>query len=104
MIAALGSTQQQPTGDRLLLTRSELLDCFAVLLGGRTAEELVFGEISTGTQSDLQRMQEILSAHPTILDELASLLSRKEKVMGEKLRRMIGKDLVQEPSAEPQAT
>jgi cell division protease FtsH len=54
-IAALGYTQQQPTEDRYLMTRSELLDRMAVLLGGRVAEELVFGEISTGAQNDLQR-------------------------------------------------
>ena len=54
-IAALGYTQQQPTEDRYLMTRSELLDRMAVLLGGRVAEELIFGEISTGAQNDLQR-------------------------------------------------
>ncbi len=54
-IAALGYTQQQPTEDRYLLTRPELLDRLAVLLGGRVAEELVFGEVSTGAQNDLQR-------------------------------------------------
>ncbi|MGE5188450.1 MAG: ATP-dependent zinc metalloprotease FtsH [Gemmatimonadota bacterium] len=58
-IAALGYTQQQPVEDRYLLTRSELLDRLAVLLGGRVAEELVFGEISTGAQNDLQRATEI---------------------------------------------
>ncbi len=58
-IAALGYTQQQPTEDRYLMTRSELLDRLAVLLGGRVAEEQVFGEISTGAQNDLQRATEI---------------------------------------------
>jgi cell division protease FtsH len=58
-IAALGYTQQQPTEDRYLLTRSELLDRLAVLVGGRVAEELVFGEISTGAQNDLQRATDI---------------------------------------------
>ncbi len=58
-IAALGYTQQQPTEDRYLMTRSELLDRLAVLLGGRVAEEQVFGEISTGAQSDLQRATDI---------------------------------------------
>jgi cell division protease FtsH len=58
-IAALGYTQQQPTEDRYLMTRSELLDRLAVLLGGRVAEELVFEEISTGAQNDLQRATEI---------------------------------------------
>jgi cell division protease FtsH len=54
-IAALGYTQQQPTEDRYLMTKSELLDRMAVLLGGRVAEEVIFGEISTGAQNDLQR-------------------------------------------------
>jgi cell division protease FtsH len=58
-IAALGYTQQQPTEDRYLMTRSELLDRLAVLLGGRVAEELVFKEISTGAQNDLQRATDI---------------------------------------------
>ena len=58
-IAALGYTQQQPTEDRYLLTRAELLDRLAVLLGGRVAEEVIFGEISTGAQNDLQRATEI---------------------------------------------
>jgi cell division protease FtsH len=58
-IAALGYTQQQPTEDRYLMTRAELLDRLAVLLGGRVAEELVFKEISTGAQNDLQRATDI---------------------------------------------
>ncbi len=58
-IAALGYTQQQPIEDRYLMTRSELLDRLAVLLGGRVAEELVFDEISTGAQNDLQRATDI---------------------------------------------
>ena len=58
-VAALGYTQQQPIEDRYLMTKSELLDRMAVLLGGRVAEELVFGEISTGAQNDLQRATDI---------------------------------------------
>lgn len=54
-IAALGYTQQLPTEDRYLMTRSELEDRIAVLLGGRVAEEIVFQDISTGAQNDLQR-------------------------------------------------
>ena len=64
-IAALGYTQQQPTEDRYLLTRSELNDRLAVLLGGRVAEELVFNEISTGAQNDLQRASDIARAMVT---------------------------------------
>jgi cell division protease FtsH len=58
-IAALGYTQQLPTEDRYLMTRSELLDRLAVLVGGRVAEELVFGDTSTGAQNDLQRATDI---------------------------------------------
>ena len=58
-IAALGYTQQLPTEDRYLMTRSELLDRLAVLVGGRVAEELVFGDSSTGAQNDLQRATDI---------------------------------------------
>jgi cell division protease FtsH len=53
-IAALGYTQQLPTEDRYLLRKSELLDRIDVYLGGRVAEELVFGDVSTGAQNDLQ--------------------------------------------------
>ena len=58
-IAALGYTQQLPAEDRYLMTRSELLDRLAVLVGGRVAEELVFGDTSTGAQNDLQRATDI---------------------------------------------
>jgi cell division protease FtsH len=151
-IAALGYTQQQPTEDRYLMTRSELLDRLAVLLGGRVAEELVFNEISTGAQNDLQRasdiarsmvteygmsnlglvsyerprqpmflpesfssnknyseakaaqideevsrfveeahqrVRKILSERRNVLDDLARLISEKESVQGEELRKML---------------
>jgi cell division protease FtsH len=54
-IAALGYTLQLPIEDRYLLTRTELENRIAVLLGGRMAEELVFGEASTGAVDDLQK-------------------------------------------------
>ena len=54
-IGALGFTQQLPTEDRYLLKYGELLDRLDVLLGGRVAEQLVYGEVSTGAQNDLQR-------------------------------------------------
>jgi cell division protease FtsH len=58
-VAALGYTQQRPTEDRYLMTRAELLDRLDVLLGGRVAEELIFGDVSTGAQDDLQRATDI---------------------------------------------
>ena len=59
-IAALGYTQQLPTDDRYLMTREELLGKVDVLLGGRVAEETVFGEVSTGAHNDLQRATDIV--------------------------------------------
>jgi len=59
-IAALGYTQQQPTEDRYLMKRSELLDRIDVLLAGRVAEEIVYGDVSTGAQNDLSRATEIV--------------------------------------------
>jgi cell division protease FtsH len=157
-IGALGYTQQRPTEDRYLMTRSELLDRLAVLLGGRVAEELVFGEISTGAQNDLQRATDIarsmvaeygmsdllgpvtyehprqpmflpetytpaktysetratqideeisrvmdeahervrgiLSERRKVLDDLARLLSQKEMVQGEELRKMLAESAI----------
>jgi cell division protease FtsH len=61
-IAALGYTLQLPTEDRYLMTKSELLDRLAVLLGGRVAEEITFGEISTGAHNDLQRATDIATS------------------------------------------
>jgi cell division protease FtsH len=59
-IGALGFTQQLPTEDRYVMKRSELLDRLDVLLGGRVAEKLVFGEASTGAQDDLQRATDLV--------------------------------------------
>jgi cell division protease FtsH len=58
-VAALGYTQQLPTEDRYLLTKQELMDRIAVLLGGRVAEEIVFDEISTGAGNDLERVTDL---------------------------------------------
>jgi len=58
-IAALGYTLQRPTEDRYLMTRAELMDKLTRLLGGRAAEELVFGEVSTGAQDDLVKATNI---------------------------------------------
>jgi cell division protease FtsH len=164
-IAALGYTQQRPTEDRYLMTRPELLDRLAVLLGGRVAEELVFGEISTGAQNDLQRatdiarsmvteygmsdllgpvtydrprqpmflpesysptktysetratqideeissvmekaqerVRNILSERRNVLDDLARLLSQKEMVQGDELRKMLSESTTDMAAASP---
>ena len=64
-IGALGYTLQRPTADRYLLSKSELEDRISVLLGGRLAEDLVFGEVSTGAQNDLQRATDIATSMVT---------------------------------------
>ncbi|HEX2031643.1 MAG TPA: ATP-dependent zinc metalloprotease FtsH [Actinomycetota bacterium] len=56
---ALGYTLTLPTEDKFLVTRQELIDELAMLLGGRVAEEMVFGDITTGAQNDLERATKI---------------------------------------------
>jgi cell division protease FtsH len=58
-VAALGYTLRTPTEDRYLMTRSELEDKIAVLLGGRAAEELIYSEVSTGASDDLRKATDI---------------------------------------------
>ncbi len=58
-IGALGYTMQLPTEDRYLMTKTELEDRMAVMMGGRVAEEVIFGEISTGGQNDIFRATDI---------------------------------------------
>ncbi len=73
---ALGYTMQLPLEDRYLMTRTDLHSQLAVLLGGRSAEEIAFGEISTGAQNDLQRATDIARAMVTefgMSDELGAV-------------------------------
>jgi cell division protease FtsH len=58
-VGALGYTIQRPTEDRFLMTREELESKMAVLLGGRAAEEVVFGHLSTGAANDLAKVTDI---------------------------------------------
>ncbi len=58
-IGALGYTMQRPTDDRYLISRQELKDRMVVLLAGRAAEQVVFGEVSTGAADDLAKVTDI---------------------------------------------
>jgi len=58
-VAALGYTLQLPVAEKFLSTESELKDQLAILLGGRAAEELAFGDVSSGASNDLERASEI---------------------------------------------
>jgi cell division protease FtsH len=60
--AALGLTMTRPLEDRFLATEPELKDTLAYAMGGRVAEELVYGEISTGAQNDLEKATQIARA------------------------------------------
>jgi cell division protease FtsH len=105
-IGALGYTIQRPTEDRFLMTRQELENKMQVLLGGRAAEKIVFGEVSTGAADDLQKVTSIARAivmrygmdqklgnvvyeedHPSFLGETG--MSLKERNFSEETARQI---------------
>jgi cell division protease FtsH len=73
-LAALGYTMHRPEGDRYLVTQSELESRIQVLLAGTVAEEFIFGDISTGAQSDLERATDI--ARSMVMDFGMSRLGR----------------------------
>jgi cell division protease FtsH len=73
-LAALGYTLQRPDGDRYLLTQSELESRIQVLLAGTLTEEMVYADISTGAQNDLERATEI--ARSMVMDYGMSRLGR----------------------------
>ncbi len=73
-IAALGYTMQRPDGDRYLMTKSELESRMKVLLAGTLTEEMIFTDISTGAQNDLERCTEI--ARSMVMDYGMSRLGR----------------------------
>lgn len=75
-LAALGYTLQTPLEDRFLMTREELMDKICALLGGRVAEEITFGKISTGAQNDLERITNMAFAMVAVYgmsDELGNI-------------------------------
>jgi cell division protease FtsH len=81
-VAGLGYTIQRPTEERYLMTRAELENRMIVLLGGRAAEELVFGHFSTGAADDLQKVTAIARAMVTrygMHGELGHVVYEKER-------------------------
>ncbi len=66
-IGALGYTLQLPVEEKFLSTKNELLDQIAILLGGRVAEEIIYGDVSSGAQNDLERASQIARAMITQL-------------------------------------
>ncbi|HEB81444.1 MAG TPA: ATP-dependent metallopeptidase FtsH/Yme1/Tma family protein [Gammaproteobacteria bacterium] len=66
-VAALGYTLQLPVKEKFLTTENEYRDQLAILLGGRVAEEIIFGDVSSGAQNDLERASQIARAMVTQL-------------------------------------
>lgn len=92
--AALGYTLQLPTEDRYLITKTELLNRIAVLLGGRVAEKIVFSDVTTGAQNDLERAT-------AIAREMICEYGMSERLgpltLGKKHRQIfLGKDIVED--------
>jgi len=85
---ALGYTLNLPAEDRYLKTREELIQYMTVLLGGRAAEELVFGSMTTGAADDLKRVGEIAQAMVHDYGMGSALSSRKLGVDGDQLSDM----------------
>jgi cell division protease FtsH len=73
-LAALGYTMQRPEDDRYLMTQSELESRVQVLLGGTIAEEMIFEDVSTGAQNDLERASDI--ARSMVMDYGMSRMGR----------------------------
>ncbi len=81
-VGALGYTIQRPTEERYLMTRAELERRMMVLLGGRAAEEIIYGHFSTGAADDLQRVSQIARAIVTrygMDDDLGHVVYEKEQ-------------------------
>lgn len=81
-VGALGYTIQRPTEDRFLMTREELENKMAVLLGGRAAERIIFGHLSTGAADDLAKVTDIARAIVTrygMTDRLGHVALEKDR-------------------------
>jgi cell division protease FtsH len=81
-VGALGYTIQRPTEDRFLMTREELENKMVVLLGGRAAERIVFGHLSTGAADDLSKVTDIARAMVTrygMTDKIGHVALEKDR-------------------------
>ncbi len=96
-VGALGYTIQRPTEDRFLMTREELANKMAVLMGGRAAEILIFDEISTGAADDLEKATGI-ARHMVTRFGMTDLLGQMtydtepQGFLGESLYRPVGRE------------
>jgi cell division protease FtsH len=97
---ALGYTMTLPMEDKFLVTREEFIDELAMLLGGRVSEEIVFGDITTGAQNDLERATQIARQMVTEFG-MSDLLG--PLTLGQKQHEVfLGRDLSAQPDYSPQ--
>ncbi|MCX7831724.1 MAG: ATP-dependent zinc metalloprotease FtsH [Actinobacteria bacterium] len=97
---ALGYTLTLPTEDRYLVTKSELLDELAMMLAGRVAEEMVFGDVTTGASDDLERATKIARQMVT---EYGMSENLGPLTFGHKTGEVfLGRDLAREPNYSPE--
>ena len=108
-MAALGYTLQMPTEDRFLMDNTELRGQIATLLGGRSAEEIIFGSITTGAANDLQRATDLAERMVTtygmskVLGPLAYEKGQQNNFLGDGMmnpRRMVSDDTAKAIDAE----
>ncbi|PKQ28596.1 MAG: cell division protein FtsH [Candidatus Anoxymicrobium japonicum] len=93
---ALGYTLTLPTEDKYLVTRSELVDELAMLLGGRTAEEMIFNDITTGDQNDIDRATKVARS---MVMEYGMSEKLGPVTLGHKQEQVfLGRDFVAEPN------
>ena len=91
---ALGYTLSLPLDDKYLTSRSELLDDITVLLGGRAAEELVFGEVTTGAHNDLERATGLARA---MVMQFGMSESLGPRVLGKRQSQVfLGRDIMED--------
>ncbi len=96
---ALGWTLALPTEDKYLRTRAELEDMMAMLLGGRTAEEITFGEITTGASDDIERCTEV--ARSMVTQYGMSDLLGPQQLAQTRGEVFLGRDFGHEPTYSP---
>jgi cell division protease FtsH len=91
-VGALGYTMQRPTEDRFLITLPELEDRMVVLLAGRAAEEIVFGEFSTGASDDLAKVTDVARECVTRYGMSETV---GQVVLEQRAQRFMGNDMTQ---------
>ncbi|MBO4556536.1 MAG: ATP-dependent zinc metalloprotease FtsH [Elusimicrobiales bacterium] len=92
---ALGYTMQMPEEDKYLVSKNDLLNTLCVMLGGRAAEEIIFGEITTGAQNDISRVSAY--AHKMVLEYGMSDKVGPMSLQKEQGEVFLGKDIVTKP-------